>query len=122
MTKDSFNPMRFLLENYQNSKFEDLRSGLEYMKKNIGSKTTNSTDNLLKNNISSFMDAIKIMKDIHFLSSIDKKNEFTRILESMLKGLNLNKTLTLRGCNFWTEHPKMLSRVFFHRESDSINL
>lgn len=86
MSKENFNPMRFLLENYQGAKFEDLKSGLEYMKKNISAKTTNSSDNLLKNNISSFMDAIKIMKDIQWLGSLDKKNEFTRVMESMLKG------------------------------------
>lgn len=91
MTKENFNPMRFLLENYQGCKFEDLKSGLEYMKKNIGSKTANSSDNLLKNNISSFMDAIKIMKDIQWLSSIDKKNDFTGNLETRLKGkLNIS--------------------------------
>ncbi|CAF0899139.1 unnamed protein product [Brachionus calyciflorus] len=87
MTQENFNASRFLLENYQNAKFEDLRQGLEYMKRNIGSKTINSTDNLLKNNISSFMDAIKIMKDIHWLSSNDKKNEFTRSIELMFKDI-----------------------------------
>lgn len=86
MSKENFSALRFLLENYQNSKFDSLRSGLDYMKRNIGSKTMNSTDNLLKTNISSFMDAIKIMKDIHWLSSNDKKNEFTRVFEFRLKG------------------------------------
>lgn len=32
------------------------------MKDKIGSKTVSSSDALIKNNISSFMDAIKIMK------------------------------------------------------------
>lgn len=86
MSKENFSALRFLLENYQNSKFDSLKSGLEYMKRNIGSKTMNSTDNLLKTNISSFMDAIKIMKDIHWLSSNDKKNEFTHVFEIRLKG------------------------------------
>jgi len=85
MTKDNFNAMRFLLENYQNAKFDDLKSGLEHLRSNIGSKTANSSDHLLKTNISSFMDAIKIMKDIYILSKTDKKNEFSKQLEKMLK-------------------------------------
>jgi hypothetical protein len=44
------------------SRFEDLKSGLNYLKNNVGSKTASSSDNLLKTNISSFMEAIKIMK------------------------------------------------------------
>ena len=67
MTKESFNPMRFLLENYQSAKYENLKSGLNHLKGNIGSKAANSSDNLLKTNISSFMDAIKIMKGIYYL-------------------------------------------------------
>jgi hypothetical protein len=43
-------------------RFDDLKSGLNHMKEKIGSKTVSSSDSLLKNNISSFMDAIKIMK------------------------------------------------------------
>jgi len=85
MTKENFSAMRFLLENYQNAKFDDLKSGLEHLRANIGSKTANSSDHLLKTNISSFMDAIKIMKDIYILSKTDKKNEFTKQLEKMLK-------------------------------------
>lgn len=45
-------------------RFEDLKSGLNHMKDKIGSKTVSSSDALLKNNISSFMDAIKIMKGL----------------------------------------------------------
>ena len=47
---------------FKNKRFQDLKSGLNYLKENVGSKTANSSDNLLKTNISSFMDAIKIMK------------------------------------------------------------
>ncbi len=78
------------------------------MKANIGSKAANSSDNLLKTNISSFMDAIKIMKGIHLylfnlldkllcyiifcidiynLSAEDKKNDFSKNLEVMLKDI-----------------------------------
>lgn len=85
MTKENFNAMRFLLENYQSAKYQDLKSGLNYLKENVGSKTANSSDNLLKTNISSFMDAIKIMKDIHSLSSADKRGDFSKTLENMLK-------------------------------------
>ena len=92
-------------------RFQDLKSGLNYLKENVGSKTANSSDNLLKTNISSFMDAIKIMKgneftnwkerpiflsiyklylDIHSLSSADKRNDFSKTLENMLKGINID--------------------------------
>lgn len=87
MTKESFNSMRFLLENYQNAKFEDLKSGLNHLRSNIGSKAANSSDHLLKTNISSFMDAIKIMKDIYILSKTDKKNDFSKQLEKKLKDI-----------------------------------
>ena len=68
-------------------RFEDLKSGLNHLKMNIGSKAANSSDNLLKNNISSFMDAIKIMKDIYILSTVDKKNDFSKQFDTMLKSL-----------------------------------
>lgn len=87
MTKENFNSMRFLLENYQNAKFEDLKSGLNHLRGNIGSKAANSSDHLLKTNISSFMDAIKIMKDIYILSKTDKKNDFSKQLEKKLKDI-----------------------------------
>jgi hypothetical protein len=84
ITKDNFNATRFLLENYQTAKFESLKTGLSYLKANVGSKTANSSDNLLKTNISSFMDAIKIMKDIHSFSSKDSRNDFTKKFETQL--------------------------------------
>jgi hypothetical protein len=82
--KESFNPIRFLLENYQNAKFQDLKTGLTYLRSYAASKTTNSSDTLLKSNISSFMDAIRILKNIHTFSSDDKRNKFTKGLENML--------------------------------------
>lgn len=69
-----------------NFRYDDLKSGMNHMKEKIGAKTVSSSDALIKNNISSFMDAIKIMKDIQFLCSLDKKNEFSKNLELMLKG------------------------------------
>lgn len=39
---------------------------MNHLKSSIGSKAANSSDNLLKTNISSFMDAIKIMKGIKY--------------------------------------------------------
>ncbi len=45
-----------------NSRFVDLKDGLKFLRLNAASKTSNSSDALLKSNISSFMDAIKILK------------------------------------------------------------
>ena len=45
-------------------RFKDLKDGLEFLKSNADSKTTTSSDALLKSNISSFMDAIKILKSM----------------------------------------------------------
>ncbi len=75
------------LKFFQISRFEDLKSGLNHLRGNIGSKAANSSDNLLKTNISSFMDAIKIMKDIYTLSKTDKKNDFSKQLEKKLKDI-----------------------------------
>jgi hypothetical protein len=62
-----------------------LKKGLENVRETSGPRGANSTDTLLKSNISSFMDAIKIMKDVHNLSANDKKNDFTKKLEQMIK-------------------------------------
>ena len=87
-------------------RFIDLKDGLKFLRSNAASKTSNSSDALLKSNISSFMDAIKILKSIFLkieiifkelskcsklkgiygLSAEDKRNRFSKPLETMLSG------------------------------------
>jgi hypothetical protein len=56
------NPSSLLIISFKTKRFQDLKSDLNYLRENVISKTANSIDNLLKTNISSFMDAINIMK------------------------------------------------------------
>jgi hypothetical protein len=56
------NPSSLLIISFKTKRFQDLKSDLNYLRENVISKTANSSDNLLKTNISSFMDAINIMK------------------------------------------------------------
>ena len=66
-----------IINNFFKTKiFKDLKSDLNYLRENVCSKTANSSDNLLKTNISSFMDAINITKG-DFLS---KKKQLINFL------------------------------------------